>query len=149
MGSAYSSEAAAGFSCRSCHGSGELNDRHTAHILHEVCGSKCGALNPFRTAVPFGDKTPLNLAGLSPERDCGSKRVNVKLYFSHDQTTRPPEEGKKRAPCQCVETFHMSDRASTDRSYLQIDHHLDHLLQFLACRLERLRRIYTVQTQSA
>ena len=33
-------------------------------------------INPFRTAVPFGDKTTLNLTGLSPERDCGSKRVN-------------------------------------------------------------------------
>ena len=38
----------------------------------------CSPINPFRTAVPFGDKTTLNLTGLSPERDCGSKRVNRK-----------------------------------------------------------------------
>ena len=34
-------------------------------------------LNPFRTAVLFGDKTTWNLSGLSPKRDCGSKRVNA------------------------------------------------------------------------
>ena len=33
------------------------------------------AVNPFRTAVPFGDKTTWNLTGLSPERDCRSKTI--------------------------------------------------------------------------
>ena len=46
------------------------------------------ALNPFRTAVPFGDKTTWNLTGLSPERDCGSKRVN-RLWYEHNKRERP------------------------------------------------------------
>ena len=33
--------------------------------------------NPFRTAVPFFGQTAYNLRGLSPKRDCCSKRVNV------------------------------------------------------------------------
>ena len=32
-------------------------------------------LNPFRTAVPFWGQTTSSLTGLSPKRDCGSKRV--------------------------------------------------------------------------
>ena len=35
-----------------------------------------GVVNPFRTAVPFWGQTTWNLTGLSPKRDCGSKRVN-------------------------------------------------------------------------
>ena len=31
--------------------------------------------NPFRTAVPFWEQITWNLSGLSPKRDCGSKRV--------------------------------------------------------------------------
>ena len=34
--------------------------------------------NPFRTAVPLGDK---NSSGLSPKRDCGSKGVNGVFYI--------------------------------------------------------------------
>ena len=35
-----------------------------------------GALNPFRTAVPFLGQTSQNSSSLSPKRDCGSKGVN-------------------------------------------------------------------------
>ena len=34
------------------------------------------SINPFRTAVPFWEKSTWNLSGLSPKRDCGPKRVN-------------------------------------------------------------------------
>ena len=37
--------------------------------------------NPFRTAVPFWGQTTWNSSGLSPKRDCGSKRVAL-LYES-------------------------------------------------------------------
>ena len=36
---------------------------------------KCSLLSPSRTAVPFGGQITYNLTGLSPKRDCGSKRV--------------------------------------------------------------------------
>ena len=36
-------------------------------------------LDPFRAAVPFWAQTARNLKGLSPERSCGSRRVNSYL----------------------------------------------------------------------
>ena len=35
-------------------------------------------INPARTAAPFLGQTAWNLTGLSPKRDCGSKRVDDK-----------------------------------------------------------------------
>ena len=34
-------------------------------------------INPFRAAVPFWGQTTQNSTGVSPKRDCGSKRVKV------------------------------------------------------------------------
>ena len=34
-------------------------------------------INPFRTTVPFLEQTTWVLSGLSPRRDCSSKRVNA------------------------------------------------------------------------
>ena len=36
-------------------------------------------INPFSTAVPFWGHTTQNLTGLSPRRDCNSKRVKCSL----------------------------------------------------------------------
>ena len=36
-----------------------------------------GEVNPFRAAVLFWGQTTRNFSGLSPKRDCGSKRVKV------------------------------------------------------------------------
>ena len=46
--------------------------------------SQAIVLNPFRTAAPFGGQTTFKLNGLSPQRNCGSKRVVAKgcSYFS-------------------------------------------------------------------
>ena len=38
------------------------------------------ALNPFRTAVPFWGQTTWKWSRVSPKRDCGSKRVNRRVY---------------------------------------------------------------------
>ena len=38
--------------------------------------AKGAPINPFRTAVPLWGQITWNLSGLSPKRDCGSKRVN-------------------------------------------------------------------------
>ena len=46
----------------------------TAARVHSRTSPSVG-LNPFRTAVPFWGQTASNLSGLSPKRDCGSKRV--------------------------------------------------------------------------
>ena len=51
---------------------------------------------PFRTAVPFGDKTTWNLAGLSPERDCGSKSyggTTFWLFHRHLRSMVPEDRG--------------------------------------------------------
>ena len=40
-------------------------------------------INPFRTAVPFGDKTTQIPSSLSPKRDCGPKRGGVKVVDSN------------------------------------------------------------------
>ena len=39
-------------------------------------GKQPPVLSPVRTAVPFWGQTTWNLSGLSPNRDCASKRVN-------------------------------------------------------------------------
>ena len=54
---------------------------------------KCGWFvlkgSTFITAVPFRGQSARNLSGLSPRRDCGSKRVITFIF------TNPPE-GKKK-----------------------------------------------------
>ena len=42
----------------------------------EMFAKENRVLDPFRTAVPFWGQTTWKLRGLSPIRDCGSKRVN-------------------------------------------------------------------------
>ena len=37
-------------------------------------------INPFRTAFPFWGQNTWNLTDLSPERDCGSERVNSSAH---------------------------------------------------------------------
>ena len=45
-------------------------------------GTVLDAINPFRTAVPFWGQTTWTLNGLSPKRDCGSKRVNRPFLYT-------------------------------------------------------------------
>ena len=49
---------------------------HSGHHISIVIKKITLYFNPFRTAVPFWGQTTRNLSGLSPKRDCGSKRVN-------------------------------------------------------------------------
>ena len=44
-------------------------------LLKSVFGWSIELLNPFRTAIPFWGQTTWILSGLSPKRDCRSKRV--------------------------------------------------------------------------
>ena len=45
--------------------------------LHGKRSNRGVPLNPYSTAVPFWGQTTWNLTGLSPKRDCGSKRVKL------------------------------------------------------------------------
>ena len=53
--------------------------RYTAVCVWVLCVSFFTLFNPFRAAVPFWGQTTWILSGLSPKRDCGSRRVN--RYF--------------------------------------------------------------------
>ena len=41
-------------------------------------------LNPFRTPVPFWGQITWNQNGLSPNRNCGTKGVNIRVFRCHD-----------------------------------------------------------------
>ena len=53
---------------------------------------KTWRLNPFKAAVPLWGQTTYNWTGLSPKRDCGSKRV--KRGFGRTQKDRSPRTGR-------------------------------------------------------
>ena len=58
-----------------------------------ACCARCRGVykerfDPFRTPVPFSGQITWNQAGLSPNRDCGAKGVNVKRTrtYIHEPT---------------------------------------------------------------
>ena len=61
---------------------GTYHTRYLVYILLYVCVLH---INPFRTAVPFWGHTALKLNGLSPKRDCGSRKSS--FYPSTSSTT--------------------------------------------------------------
>ena len=59
--------------------------------MYQVCTP---LINPFRTAVPFWGQTTWILNGLSPKRDCGSKRVkSASSYYQPWPYLQLEEEG--------------------------------------------------------
>ena len=54
---------------------------YAAHRMIQAALSS-HARTDFRTAVPCWGQTTYNLTGLSPKRDCGSKRVNATIEES-------------------------------------------------------------------
>ena len=40
-------------------------------------------INPFRTAVPFWGQASQILSNLSPNRDCGPKKLSMMLVYLH------------------------------------------------------------------
>ena len=78
-----------------------------------------GPINPFGTAVPFGDKTTWNLTCLSPERDCGSKRVIDSTYHS-----APKYGGRFGLISICKSLMYMGETQSS-RTQVCINHFLE------------------------
>ena len=78
-------------------------------------------LNPFRTAVPFWGQSTWNLTGLSPQRDCGSKRVNpfstAVLFWG--QTTQTSSILSPKRDCGQKRAQHFLTICDISMSYLQ------------------------------